>query len=351
MSAHYTPVGWTRNKLLYDAILLVAVAVYILFSLRLAPLLPGAGRPVDDAVLRIQAYGSCAFLLLTIVLCIGPLARLDTRFLPLLYNRRHFGVITCAVALAHASAVLGWYFSASSTDPYVALFSSNTSYGQVLGFPFELLGVGALLILVVMAATSHDFWLQFLTPPLWKSLHMSVYAAYGLVVGHVALGAMQSGFGRIFDMVMLGSTMLVAGLHIAAGRREVAKDLNAPAAATAWVDAGEADRIMPGRAIVVSLPGDERVAIFRNKDKLSAVSNLCAHQNGPLGEGRIINGCITCPWHGFQYRPEDGCAPPPYTEKLATYRLKLEGTRVFVDPVANPRGTRVEPLPVPAVVP
>ena len=28
---------------------------------------------------------------------------------------------------------------------------------------------------------------------------------------------------------------------------------------------------------------------------------------GPLGEGKIVDGCITCPWHGFQYRPQDGC--------------------------------------------
>ena len=31
---------------------------------------------------------------LTIILSFGPLARLDRRFLPLLYNRRHFGVLT-----------------------------------------------------------------------------------------------------------------------------------------------------------------------------------------------------------------------------------------------------------------
>jgi nitrite reductase/ring-hydroxylating ferredoxin subunit len=29
-------------------------------------------------------------------------------------------------------------------------------------------------------------------------------------------------------------------------------------------------------------------------------------QNGPLGEGRIVDGCITCPWHGYQYRPDTG---------------------------------------------
>jgi hypothetical protein len=40
----------------------------------------------------IRALGTCALLLLHLILCIGPLCRLNPRFLPLLYNRRHLGV-------------------------------------------------------------------------------------------------------------------------------------------------------------------------------------------------------------------------------------------------------------------
>jgi nitrite reductase/ring-hydroxylating ferredoxin subunit len=98
---------------------------------------------------------------------------------------------------------------------------------------------------------------------------------------------------------------------------------------------------------VVPVPGGERVAIFRDGARLGAVSNVCAHQNGPLGEGRLIDGCVTCPWHGFQYRLADGCAPPPYTEKIATYRLKLEAGLVLLDPRPNRPGTRVDPIHAP----
>ena len=61
----------------------------------------------------------------------------------------------------------------------------------------------------------------------------------------------------------------------------------------------------------------------------------------------MVDGCITCPWHGFQYRLADGCAPAPFTEKLATYRLRLEGMQVLLDPRPNPPGTFVEPLVLP----
>ena len=80
------------------------------------------------------------------------------------------------------------------------------------------------------------------------------------------------------------------------------------------------------------LVGNENIAIFKYGNKLSAVSNVCKHQNGPLGEGRIVNGCIVCPWHGYEYKPADGTSPPPFKEKVSTYDLKLEGNTVFVNP-------------------
>jgi nitrite reductase/ring-hydroxylating ferredoxin subunit/DMSO/TMAO reductase YedYZ heme-binding membrane subunit len=349
MSVKYTPVGWNRNKLVYDLVLIVAVGLYIYVFLRLAPRLADLTRPLDGAMLRAEAFGTCAFLMLTLILCIGPLARLDRRFLPLLYNRRHFGVMTCAIAFVHASHVLGWYFSLSPTDPYVALLGANTSFGRVAGFPFELFGIAALAILLVLAVTSHDFWLAFLTPPVWKAVHMLVYAAYAAVVLHVALGALQSDTNPALTAVVTAGTVAVCGFHLAAGLRERAADLG-PAGGVGedcWLVAARAADISDGRAVVVPVPGGERVAIFRDGARLGAVSNVCAHQNGPLGEGRLIDGCVTCPWHGFQYRLADGCAPPPYTEKIATYRLKLEAGLVLLDPRPNRPGTRVDPIHAP----
>jgi nitrite reductase/ring-hydroxylating ferredoxin subunit len=92
-------------------------------------------------------------------------------------------------------------------------------------------------------------------------------------------------------------------------------------------------------ARIVAAPGGERIAVFRDGGRIGALTNLCAHQNGPLGEGRIIDGCVTCPWHGYQYRLEDGCTPPPFTEKLATYWLRLRAGTLEVDSRPLPPGT------------
>ncbi len=353
MSVSYRPVMWNRNKLVYDAVLVLGVAAYLLAFFQLAPLWIDHTSSTTPNIVRMRAFGSCAFLMLTVILCIGPLARLDRRFLPLLYNRRHFGVLCFIVALTHAREVAAFYHGFSPTDPWVSILGTNTAYGSFLGFPFEILGLTALVILFVMAVTSHDFWLSFLTPKVWKALHMGVYLAYGAAVMHVVLGAMQGDRGVAFAVVVALCFGLVISLHVAAGRREWAKDREgaaAPADDGPWVHAGRVADVPVDRGIVVPLAGGERVAIFRYGDRLSALSNLCAHQNGPLGEGRIVDGCVTCPWHGFQYRPEDGCSPPPFTEKVPTYRLKLDGDRILLDPRALPAGTPVDPVHVPESV-
>ncbi len=349
MSAQYRPVIWNTNKIIYDAILLIAVAVYILAFLRLAPMALPAGTEVDFAHRRMAAFGSCAFLMLTFILCIGPLARLDRRWLPVLYNRRHFGVMTCIVALIHASHVLGWYYAYSDINPYVALLSINPSLTRLVGFPFELFGLFALIILIVLAVTSHDFWLKFLQPKIWKALHMSVYAAYTAIVIYVAFGAMQQdGRSPVLALVVAFSVCMVAGLHLmAAYRTDDETGVSTNASRAGWVQAGKISSIAEGRGMVVRLAGGENIAIFRHGGKLSAISNACAHQNGPLGEGCIIDGLVTCPWHGYQYRPDDGCAPAPFTEKLHTYNLAIDCDDMLLDPRPNPPGTRVEPVVLP----
>jgi sulfoxide reductase heme-binding subunit YedZ len=137
-------------------------------------------------------------------------------------------------------------------------------------------------------------------------------------------------------------------LHLAAARREIPLDGEQSAAQRegGFVDACAAADISENRARIVWVAG-ERVAIFKYDGKISAISNVCQHQNGPLGEGKIIQGCVTCPWHGYQYAPETGASPPPFVEKVPTFNVRLKNGRVLVDPKPNPPGARAEPALIP----
>jgi methionine sulfoxide reductase heme-binding subunit len=362
MGVEYVSVQWNRQKKFYDGVLIGGVAAYLaIFGVLTKTLFPY----VTDEIMLMRAFGTAAFLLLHVILCIGPLCRLNPQFLPLLYNRRHAGVTMFTLCLVHAALVVITYHAGGDTNPILSVFKGSPLNGSVSGVPFQPFGFFALIILFLMAATSHDFWLANLSAPVWKSLHMMVYIAYALLVLHVTFGILQGEGSPLYVVAVALGLVTVLGLHITAAKREVAADrethsssqqekahpsqfgvdqghLTSTVATDGYLDACAVTDIPENRARIVCLSG-ERVAIFKYDGKISAVSNVCQHQNGPLGEGKIVFGCVTCPWHGYQYQPETGASPPPFTEKVPTFNVRVKSGRVFVHPRPNPAGTRAEP--------
>lgn len=348
MSVGYSAIQWSKPKRRYDLIAGLAIIAYLATFVLVGKLLWTDASAISDEILILRALGSCAFILLHIILCIGPLARLDPRWLPVLFNRRHLGVMTFLVALTHGLIAIGYYHGFGAINPFLSLLTSNTEFASLQAFPYQLLGVVALIILFLLAATSHDFWNKNLSAAVWKRLHMSVYGAYVLLIAHVALGALQNDRGVLAPIAAVLSVCVVGTLHVLAGWRERERDLGSSTSTDAgeqWIDVGAPGDIPDDRARTVCAPSGERIAIFKHDGHLSAVTNVCAHQGGPLGEGAIIDGCITCPWHGWQYAPQDGCAPPPFKEKVATYQVRISAGRVQVNARALPPGTPTDPVP------
>jgi len=329
MSVGYAAVGWNRQKKIYDWLILGFCVLYLLtFVVVTASFNPDY---TFETVL-IRSTSTLAVLLLHIILSIGPLARLNKKFLPLLYNRRHLGVTMFCIAAVHGVFSMLQFHTLGNVNPFVSLFTSNTNFNSIGGFPFQSLGFFALIILFLMAITSHDFWLHNLSPKVWKTLHMFVYLAYFLIVMHVMLGVMQYETHPVFViLISLGAVWLIA-LHLIAGTKEVKKDKEKfIAASDGFVYVSEANEFEEGRAKIFCIK-KERIAIYKHENKLYAIHNVCKHQGGPLGEGKILDGCITCPWHGYQYLPHNGQSPPPFTEKVSVYDVRVSKGKVFLNP-------------------
>jgi sulfoxide reductase heme-binding subunit YedZ len=343
MAVQYKAVLWNRQKKRYDlalwGLMLGYLALFTGFHFVFHP-------EVSPEALIIRGTSTLALIMLHVILLIGPLSRLNPQFLPLLYNRRHLGVSMFLMALVHAIVSIVQFHALGETQPLVSIFVSNTHYASVSQFPFQTLGFFALLILFLMAATSHDFWLKNLSPRIWKTLHMLVYVAYALIIMHVMLGVVQAESSPVLVGLLGLGVIGVVGTHIAAGTKEVraAKPIKREEL-DGFVEVCDIEEIQDDRAKVFIIRS-ENIAVFKYDNKLSAINNVCKHQNGPLGEGKVVDGCVTCPWHGYQYLPENGQSPPPFKEKVATYAVKLLGTRVWINPTPHPEGT---PLP-PAVI-
>ncbi len=356
MSAGYVTVQWNAHKRRYDMLLWSAIVAYLAAFLAISMLTHQPPAEISVPVLLMRALGTAAFILLTVTISIGPLARLDRRAAPLLYNRRHLGVSLFCLGLAHAALAILFYGAFGASNPILALLDRPEALTSISAFPFELLGLCALLVLFLMAATSHDFWLKNLSPRWWKALHMLVYAAYAALVVHITLGPLQSERSLLYPILLSASVATVGALHIAAGLKSLAQDRamarDTPAESAAWIDVCAVTDIPMDRARAVRPEGADPIAVYRYSDDVgecvSAISAVCAHQGGPLHEGKIVNGCATCPWHGYQYLPDKGQSPPPFTEKLPTYRVRVQGARVQVNPEPLAPGTPVEPARISA---
>ncbi len=343
MGLDYKLVIWNKFKKQYDSIIALGMFTYLIIF-AIITFVFNSETSIETLIIR--AFGSLAIIMLHIILAIGPLSRINSQFMPILYNRRHLGVSMFLAALIHGGFGTFQFHALGNTNPIYSIFLSNLEYDSLINFPFQVLGFLALIILFLMASTSHDFFLANLSAKLWKRLHMMVYLAYALLIGHVFLGAFQQEASLFSVGFMVFGFICIASLHLSAAFKEHKIDHVLNLETSQWIKVCHVDEIEETKAKIFTTK-TERVAVFKHNNKLSAIHNVCKHQGGPLGEGKIIDGCITCPWHGYQYLPQNGQSPPPFTEKVATYQLKLDKKGfVFINPEALPEGTEVEPLSI-----
>ncbi|MGE5107790.1 MAG: Rieske 2Fe-2S domain-containing protein, partial [Sphingobacteriales bacterium] len=329
MSIGYAAIGWNRQKKIYDWLIFGFCTLYLTTFISVTAII---NPDYTFETVLIRSTSTLAVLMLHVILSIGPLARLNKKFLPLLYNRRHLGVTMFCIAATHGIFSIIQFHSQGNVNPFVSLFTSNTRFTSVSGFPFQSLGFFALIIFFLMAVTSHDFWLHNLSPKVWKTLHMFVYLAYLLIIMHVMLGVIQYETHPVFVLLIsIGAVWLII-LHLIAGRKEVKKDnekFNLTANGFTYIC--NVNEFEEGRAKIFCID-TERIAVYKHENKLYAIHNVCKHQGGPLGEGKILDGCITCPWHGYQYLPQNGQSPPPFKEKVNTYDVRVDGIKVWLNP-------------------
>src|SRR4051812_8453885 len=118
MSANYQPVLWNAQKKRYDWAIFAFIVLYFgLFTALMVVFYP----EFTAETLIIRAAGTLALLLLHIILAIGPLSRLDKRFLLLLYNRRHLGVTMFVVAAIHGIFSIIQFHSGGNVNPLVSV--------------------------------------------------------------------------------------------------------------------------------------------------------------------------------------------------------------------------------------
>jgi nitrite reductase/ring-hydroxylating ferredoxin subunit/uncharacterized membrane protein len=95
-----------------------------------------------------------------------------------------------------------------------------------------------------------------------------------------------------------------------------------------WTDACAETDVPDSGGIQIDV-GGVAVLLARDGGTLVALADRCTHRGGPLHEGEIADGCVTCPWHGTRFALRDGTVQcGPGTRPQPTLQVRIEQGRV-----------------------
>lgn len=87
------------------------------------------------------------------------------------------------------------------------------------------------------------------------------------------------------------------------------------------------------------------VLLARLDGRLVALADRCTHRGGPLHEGTVEGGQITCPWHGSSFGLADGAVVNgPATRPAPAFEVRTLAGRVQVRRADEPRALRTRPV-------
>lgn len=98
-----------------------------------------------------------------------------------------------------------------------------------------------------------------------------------------------------------------------------------------WHDLGELGSL-EAKGLHEVIVGRTRLAVTCVSGEVSAISGVCNHVGGPLGQGTLEGDYVVCPWHQWRFHRSTGRGEPGYeADAVPSYTTKVENGRAFVD--------------------
>ena len=67
-----------------------------------------------------------------------------------------------------------------------------------------------------------------------------------------------------------------------------------------FVEVAPVDQLKTGKRMFIEA-GDRQIVLFNVAGKIFAISDVCTHDDGPLGDGKLESHEIICPRHGARF--------------------------------------------------
>lgn len=98
----------------------------------------------------------------------------------------------------------------------------------------------------------------------------------------------------------------------------------------ALVKVGSLAKLPPGTVMEATV-GEERFAVCNVGGQIHALSGTCPHRGGPLGQGAVNEGALTCPWHAWEFDCRTGVNDYNPAVTIPTYPAQVSGDEIWID--------------------
>ncbi len=178
-------------------------------------------------------------------------------------------------AAADVALVVGILFMVASAVSGLADYTDTDGTPRVRATVHATLMVVALLLFLVSLVVR---WGE----PIDRTLAV-VVSGIGLAI--VTAGAYVGG-----DVVYVLGNMVSRHAFRGAGGKWVALDVTE----------------IPEGTLTKAKAGVNTLVLYRQGAAIQALHDTCAHAGGPLSQGKLVDGCVECPWHASRYRLANG---------------------------------------------
>jgi len=88
---------------------------------------------------------------------------------------------------------------------------------------------------------------------------------------------------------------------------------------------------LPEGALIEIVQGEDLYALCNVAGEVRAMSGVCPHNGGPLGQGALDGSVVTCPWHAFEFDSATGACLIDDALRVTTYPVRIEAGEILVD--------------------
>jgi|SRR6185312_7479810 len=72
-------------------------------------------------------------------------------------------------------------------------------------------------------------------------------------------------------------------------------------------------------------------ALCKVGGEVRALSGVCPHHGGPLGQGALEGSLVACPWHAWQFDSSTGACAFNDELRIPTYSVRIEEGQILID--------------------